>query len=251
MNKTKHTTKNVIFALKVVITCLMLSLILMSNMINIAFAVPEGPRVTYNQTYTATPRPGTFINTSGGTFTTLNLNVTQQDPRWKAYAGNITGKLLLSDAQNLSIYDWTWSETSGEVYATRANSINWPAIICANAAKITAEEVAMNHTATNADSISLTFNRKVHKKFYVGTKYIANSTCFSIATYINGKNQTVSENAKFQEVLLTDTTNLLYVTLLENAQSGFNNKKYDFQLLVAESDKRVNPTPYYFYVELV
>jgi hypothetical protein len=90
----------------------------------------------------------------------------------------------------------------------------------------------------------------VHKSFYVSTTHIANSTCRSIATYVNDAKQAVSESAVFQEVLLTDNANIVYATLLEDNSIGFDNGRYDFQMIVPEDDTITTPTTYYFYAEI-
>ncbi|RME52008.1 hypothetical protein D6783_06095 [Candidatus Woesearchaeota archaeon] len=215
-----------------------------------ASAAPEGVSITFNDTYVPTPQGGTPITTVGGSFTTLALNLTQQTPRWKAYVGNLTGRFVLQDANNYSIYDWNTASVSGEVYATRNNSIQWSAIRCANATEIAAEEAFHNMTSTQPDTINKTFNNTVHRGFFVGSTYIANSTCSAIATYVNGTAQAPSENADFQEVLLSDTNYLVWATLLEQDAQGYNNQPFDFQMIVPESEVKSSPTTYYFYAEL-
>jgi len=218
-----------------------------------ATAIPVGPVITYNATTNATARPAAAIATVGGSFTTLTLNTTAQTYRWKAYVGNITGKLTLADATNKSIFDWTVSSVTGEVYATRSNSaIDWASVGCADNGLINTEDTVMNMTLTSPDTINRTFNNTVHKTFYVGTTKIQNSTCRAIATYVNGTPQTASENAVFQEILLKDgSSNLIYTTLVNASTLGYNNNKYDFQMILAENEYLSVPTNYYLYVELI
>ena len=107
-------------------------------------------------------------------------------------------------------------------------------------------------TSTNPDTINKTFLYTVHKSFYVGTIHIQNSTCRSIATYVNDTAQTVDENARFQEMLLMDTSSkMIYATLINQNTTGFNNQKYDFQMIVPEDEFKSTPTMYYLYVELI
>jgi len=49
-----------------------------------------------------------------------------------------------------------------------------------------------------------------------------------------------------------DGSSTVYATFLENKSRGFNNKYYDFQLILPESGLpgTVSPTSYYFYVEI-
>lgn len=214
-------------------------------------AVPQGPTITFNSTETITPQPATAITTAGGSFTTLILNATQQTPRWKAYVGNVTGKLVLDDATSSSIFDWTLASVTGEVYASRNASINWASIVCASPTTIINEDISLNMSQNNPDTINRTFSNKIHKSFYVGSKLIQNSTCNAIATYVNDAAQAPSEAASFQEILLQDNSgSMVYATLINQNATGFNTQKYDFQFIVAENEYQSTPTTYYMYVEL-
>ncbi|MGV8086782.1 MAG: hypothetical protein ACP5N1_04070 [Candidatus Woesearchaeota archaeon] len=230
----------------------LLLLVILGNISSVT-ALPVGPVVIYNSTSNATLHPAAAITTYGGSFTTLLLNTTGQTYRWKAYVGNITGKLTLADATNKSVFDWAITSVTGEVYATRSNSaIDWSTISCADGSLINSEDVFMNMSLTSPDTINKTFNNTVHKSFYVGSNLIANSTCRSVATYINGTSQSLSENALFQEILLKDvSSNLIYTTLVNSSNLGYNNDRYDFQMILAENEYHVNPTTYYLYVELI
>jgi hypothetical protein len=240
---------------KILFVMLLLLLVgagLFSSMASVS-AVPVGPVITFNATTNATPRPAAAITTAGGTFTTLVLNTTGQTYRWKAYVGNVTGKLVLADATNKSIFDWTVTSVTGEVYATRSSTaIDWTTVGCADTTSIDNEDIFMNMSLSSPDSINRTFNMTVHKLFYVGTTRIQNSTCRAISTYVNGTRQTLSENAVFQEVLLKDgSSNLIYTTLVNASAFGYNNQKYDFQMILAENEYQSSPTTYYLYVELI
>lgn len=230
---------------------MLLLMLLLSGALSVAVsAAPEGVQIVSNTTETAPVTPAASITTAGGTFTTLLLNATTQTMRWKAYVGNVTGTFKLQDASNATIYDWGITTISGEVYASRNNSIDWSQIRCSNTTTLQTEETQLNMTSTKEDSINRTFNITTHRSFYVGTRLIANSTCRSIATYVNSTRQAASENATFQEVLLDDTQRMVYATLLENKRQGYNSQSFDFQMIVAESDINAVPSTYYFWVEL-
>jgi hypothetical protein len=220
--------------------------------ISTVVAMPVGPVIKFNSTTNSTPRPAASIITAGGTFTTLTLNTTGQTYRWKAYVGNISGKLVLADATNTSIFDWTVTSVTGEVYATRSSSsIDWTTVGCADNTLIDNEDIFMNMSLSSPDTINNTFNNTIHKLFYVGATRIQNSTCRAIATYVNGVAQTPSQNAVFQEVLLKDSlSNLIYTTLVNSSTIGYNNQRYDFQMILAENEYQSIPTTYYLYVEL-
>src|SRR3989338_4408240 len=89
----------------------------------VVFAAPEGATVTTISNSTKGTTAGTMINATGnntanagGMIFKIRLTATQQNTRWKAYVGNITGSLTLDDASGNSIYQWALSTTtlSGE-----------------------------------------------------------------------------------------------------------------------------------------
>ena len=214
-------------------------------------AQPSGANVTNVSSETKSPAAADYINTSGGSFTTIILSAETQNLKWKAYAGNVTGVLTLDDSGDYSIFQWEISEFTGEVYASRNDSIDWTQIRCANETHVQNEETIMNHTTSNPDSINSTFNLNLHKEFFVGTTKINQSTCKSTFTWVNDTQQTPALDAPFQELLLYDGSNLVYTTFIDDNTQGFNYETYDFQMIVAEKGVGGYPnTPYYFYMEL-
>jgi hypothetical protein len=237
-----------------IVTAISVTLIslLMIAAASVYAAVPSGPSISQVGLDNGTVNPATMIITSGGTIATVLLNATTQNPHWKAYVGNVTGKLVLEDALSYSIYEWNVTVPAGEVYVTRNDSINWPNIICANSTNLATEDAAMNHTLSADDSISNTFTGTTHRGFWTGSvEFIANQCNHTITTYVNGTAQ--SPTSLFQEIVLWDRTSLVYSTIMENNLVGFNRKVYDFQMIVPERgwEGPVSSTAYYFYVELV
>jgi hypothetical protein len=232
---------------------IVLLLFMMFTIVNTISAAPSGPVITFNNTQNVTPEPATQITTAGGSFTTLVLNATTQTPRWKAYVGNVTGTLVLDDANYRSIFDWSLSSVTGEIYATRSSTtIDWSSIACADRTAISSEDTTLNMSVENADTINKTFVNTIHKQFYVGAKLIQNSTCPAIATYINDTAQTPSEDASFQEIVLKDTSNaIIFTTLITQNTTGFDTNNYDFQMILPEDEYKATPSTYYLYVELV
>lgn len=232
------------------ILALLLLIVFALSIPSSVFGQPTGLNILSNVTETPDATPASSLTTAGGSFTTLILNGSFQNPRWKAYVGNISGVLTLDNAAGYSIYDWNLTTINGEVYISRNSSVTWSTIGCATPTRISAEHTFLNHAYSSIDNINNTFNRSIHRGFYVSTTQITNSSCRSIATYVNDARQTDTENAAFQEILLTDNTNLVYATLLENNRAGFDNAQYDFQMIVPEDDTKVSPTTYYFYAEI-
>jgi hypothetical protein len=234
---------------------LLVLLLLFSFNFNNVLAVARGPNITQISNETASLSSGTLINTTGGSITTMVLNSTTQNLKWKAYVGNVTGSLVLDDASGYSIFDWSvTTNVAGEVYATRSSSIiSWSDINCSNMTHIVNEENAINHTTNPDDNISATFSTKNHTSFYIGTTEITSNSCYSIHTNVNDQAQTSS----FEEIILYDGTNttngdLVFTTKLEQDVVGYNSKTYDFQMIVPEIglETWTSSTGYYFYVEL-
>ncbi len=221
-------------------------------------AEPDGATIDFKSNSTKTTRQPSSRNDSKGTINTVVINAVQQDFKWKAYVGNVSGTLVLKDSSDYSIYEWTSiGNPTGEVYITRDNSIEWDQIECANATHISAEQTYLNHTASAGDNIENTFSSNRHQSFWIGSLMeISNSTCPSLATWVNDTPQSMSEDSLFQEILLYDNTSLVYATIIEQDIPGYRNDSsnttYDFQALVPES---ALPGPqgqvtYYFYVEI-
>lgn len=213
--------------------------------------VPTGPQIIYNFTENASITPAARLVTAGGTITTMNLNGTFQNPHWKGFVGNVTGRLALRDSSNYSLYEWALTTISGEVYVSRSASASWANISCANLTHVRTEEANMSHNASAVDSISNTFALPgVHSAFSTANASFAANQCnYTTNTYVNGTSQTTD----FYEVLLWDGSNMVYTSLLENRTAGFDLGTYDFQIIVAEngSTQVGTSTPYYFYVELL
>jgi hypothetical protein len=213
-------------------------------------SAPQGVVVLYNNTENASYRPAESHTAAGGSFTTLVLNVTSQTSKWKAYVGNVSGKLTLDNSNNMTIYDWTLTTVQGEVYVSRNNSISFGSLMCANSTHISNEESNLSINSTSDDSINRTFSQKAHKSFVIGgAGAVANSTCYSISTYIGDTSQSASESAVFQEVLMSDGTSMVYVSILEDSKVGFDNSFFDFQMIVPDNPTEVS-NAYYFYAEL-
>lgn len=239
---------------------LALSLVLYAAFIlsQFSYARPMGADVGYisNDTYGFSAESRTDL---GGTITTIQLASTQQNPGWKAYVGNITGTLVLKNSDGYSIFEWALNDStmSGYVYVSRNGSLAWSSVACANTAVIDAEQAFLGISTADTDSINKTFNYTTHQSMAissVGT--IANSTCPSTATYVNGSAQVIEEGSYFQEILLSSESNLVYATFINQDTFGYDNNaslgdiKYDFQLIVAENSSTSVGTTYYFYAEI-
>jgi hypothetical protein len=195
-------------------------------------------------------------NVSGMTVT--GYTVTQT---WAGYYGNVTGTIKLDDAANKTLYDWTLTEPSGEIYAVN-ESLVWTNVGCFNFSStgagalqnLTKIETLYGLGRDDVDGFDETFNSSNGQTtFYVGSNTIASTTtCRQTSLYDNTEADPGA--LLFREVLLYDRTgnNIIYTAILQNDTSGFNAKTIDFELLVPDNGHNAdtNPTTYYFYVEL-
>jgi len=185
----------------------------------------------------------------GGVIVTANFNLEQQNERWKAYVGNVSGKFVLQSASNYSIYEWTLPTVTGEIYIARNSSPAWTALSCAVDGVVLGEDTSLGLNSSTGYSINGTFNSTGHTSFVVAGQTM--SSCPSTALWLNDTAQVQASSAIWQEVLLNDSgSNLIYASLLRSDASGYNNgSTYDFQAIVADNFTS-GVTTYYFFVEL-
>ena len=194
--------------------------------------------------------------------------------------GNVTGTLTLDDAYDNTIFQWSLTSVTGEVYATRASgNINWTGINCtwiadgrdnkttdmvnrslSNRTPEYNENVFLSHTSKN-DNITATFDKRNHSSITVGSVIIGKDECFSLQTWQRDRQQVFddSNNANFTQIILYDGAynrsdgNVVYATPIESDKTSYDSAEtYDFQMIVPEvgSVGFSSSTAYYFYVEL-
>jgi hypothetical protein len=219
-------------------------------------AAPQGPdTIEKIKSERMQPRAGAQVAAQAGNVTELNINATSVTKSWQGYYGNVSGTITLDDANNKSLYQWDLANPQGEIYASPSQISDWGAITCFNYSAHAPElnlselEKSLNIRPTDVDGVNETFRYSFGGSFYVGTKQIDSSQgCMATYTYTGDQPQTT----EFAEVLLTDSTNIIYTAILEQSASGFDSKPHDFQMLVGEDGHNgdVSTTQYYFYVEL-
>lgn len=216
-----------------------------------AWGAPAGASILSNSsTVAGGGNPGSRSD-ERGTITTLVLDAIQQDQNWKAYLGNVSGRLSLDSAAGFTIYDWELSgNVNGEVYVSRHNSISFDGVSCATEGNVTSDHPFYNMTDAQSDSLNRTFNATVHASFFVGTTQITADTCKSTATYVNDAQPNIA-TADFQEILLQDSSDqIIFATILSDNTQGYDNEFHDFQMIVPENDINSTATTYYFWTEL-
>lgn len=260
---------------------------ILSLILTAVHAVPTGPSVTLLGNTTKNATVGTKVNTTingtispGGYIFTTSITSIQQNVKWKAYVGNVTGTLVLDDANDNRIFSWSLSTVTGEVYATRASgNINWTGINCTWIAdgRINESQDMLNRSFSNRtpehnenlalsstnkdDNITKTFDLRNHSSITVGSVVIGKDECFTVQTWQKGVQQVFadSDNANFTQVILYDAAynktggNVVYETKIENNIVGYrSDETYDFQVILPENGASgfSGSTAYYFYVEL-
>jgi len=227
-----------------------LLILVLVALISLTSSEPTGPDVIDSSNMSGSLNSPIEVNLSGGEIGFLNISAEIKNRYWKAFVGQVRNVFTLKDSSGASIYDWEGIFTTGQIYATRNETlVSWENISCANKIDVESENVFLNHTNIHMN-ITSTFNLSSHREFYVASTLIEEDSCnFTIKTYVNNQ----SQNESFEEIILSDNSNLIYTSLLEPDTEGFNGEQYDFQMLVPE---RGEPdwegiTPYYVYIELI
>lgn len=180
------------------------------------------------------------INAQGGNYTFLNISGESQTFVWQGYFGDILGNITLRDNSSNRQFSWISYLYSGEVYTSRSSSVKWTTISAQN--DCTAEEVL---TSNFSDRVNFTFSPNTNEKIYVGHKIIdKNSTC-GTWTHVNSAPQ----SSIFQEVILTDSTDNIFVSFIDKNEVGFDGNIHDFQMIVP-TPRNLSMSTYYFYFEL-
>jgi len=247
INKKNSLNSILLIGLTVIIIWSSLSLYLVN-------ATPEGASISGASVDTGPNKTPNSRTDLGGRITTLILSLEQQNYAWKGYIGNVTGSYVLQNSNNRSIYEWPLGTAiTGEVYMSRSNAVNFSsgAISCANNTVMVTEQTVFGMGATDTDNVNNTFNNTNHSLLRVGSNVLAQSTCRSIALWVNDTVQAATNTSIFQEVTLFDRTNLIYASIINNDNTGFDNTTtFDFQIIVPENRSAAAGTAYYFYVEL-
>ena len=216
-------------------------------------ALPTGPsniNVIGSSRYPVTSASN--ISAIAGNVTEVDFASNTISSTWQGYFGNISGRVLLGNANNQTLYDWSLASPAGQIYATRISSVpTWASIRCANQTEVDSEDVTLGVDASvDQDSVNMTFlNTTSFNQFYVGPVNInASQNCRAVNLY----NSTSQPSPDFAEVLLSDTTNTIYTGIITTPVAGFDNKTHQYEMIVGEDGHNGNTatTLYYFYLEL-
>ncbi len=236
-----------------------------------AYATPQGAS---NVTISSSGRnsgstAAVEIDAYAGNVTALVIQGTRSTEAWQGYYGNITGTIVLDDADNFTLYDWALPKPSGEVYASNGSSVTWADVYCMNVSgisinntyngilyNINATQIELNFgiNITDNDGLNETFNDTYTDStgFRVGSVTInSEDGCSMTHPYTNEGYST-----DWQELILTDNESIIFTAIIRNDANSFqkgSSHTADFQMLVLENGHwghQTTTTPYYFYVEL-
>lgn len=238
----------------------LLSIILAVFTASFVVALPTGPtsEIVPIKQERLQPWVGKTIDALAGNVTEFNTDTSTITQTWQGYFGNITGTIVLGDANNNTLYDWALANPQGEIYAVRSSGVPaWSSVVCADAAELATEDLNVSVDAVNdEDAVNRTFLYDfVHPTFWVGSVEVAADDCAGVGLY----DETGVSSTNFREVLLSDgTADLIYMAWVAHTfnplaeSTGFDDRTHDFQMIVAEDGHGTDtaPTPYYFYLEL-
>ena len=115
-------------------------------------------------------------------------------------------------------------------------------------------ETMYNISDIDVDGINETFSLigpATHKGFYVAHREFVGGECHSTRVYDSSGG---SVDGNFEEILMYEpvTQSVVFTSLLNQDQAGFDSKTHDFEMLVLEDGHATNiaTTPYFFYVEI-
>jgi hypothetical protein len=213
-----------------------------------------------------------------GNVTELTVDGGSVTQAWQGYFGNVTGTLMLADASDNVMYNWSdQSPGGGEIYASTNDTITWANIQCFNltafgnysdesgnggttniwGTNVSILESEFGIDPSDGDGVDETFNHTwfigggTHDEFVTGTSTFSAGECTSIGVFTESG---TGEDGSFEEVLLYEpaTSSVVFASLLENDGTGFDSALHDFQMLVLEDghDDDTSTTDYYFYIEL-
>jgi len=199
------------------------------------------------------------VSAQAGNVTQLTINVTTLTKRWQGYYGNITGYVTLDDASGNTMYDCgqdTGVSVVGEIFAANYTISDWNDVVCVNLTangtgldggsllNVTTLETMYGMNPNDVDGVDETFTST--EDITIGTTTLAD--CPATNMYVNN----ASQSDYWNETLLTEnqTTTVIFAAKVDQDTNGFNNRIWDFQMIVGEDGDVDGATTYYFYVEL-
>ena len=244
------------------IALILLSLLFLTSVSAfVVLAIPEG--VDTVTIVDSQQRPGggqVPVQAEGGNITIANIISKRRTTTWQGFAGNISASLTLDDTSNDTFYNWNVTNITGEIYASRNNSVAFATIKPVFADPCTTDEDLTGLTPTPDRTSRTFFFGQNTVNFTVGNVEINASSACTAFPFINGSRQFPATNL-FENVILTtdlagDAADLngttIYTGILpENGETahGFDGLLYNFQIIVPVNESTGFET-YFFYAEI-
>jgi len=223
---------------------------------------------------------GNNSNAIAGNVTELTIFSYSITQAWQGYFGNVTGSIILADNNDNIMYNWSVASPQGEIYASTNNSLFWGYVQCFN---LTAQGTYANDLNNNGstslfgtnmtilenefgilwddyDGVNETFDLLgaqengeglTHDLFYTNNLEFEEGECVSTHLFADSNS---SEDSAFQEVIMYEpsTASVIFTTLLDEDEFGFDDNPHDFQMIVLEDGHGTDiaTSTYYFWVEL-
>lgn len=196
------------------------------------------------------------------------LTITQS---WQGFFGNVSGTIMLGDASDNVMYNWSLASPEGEVLASTNSSVLWSHIQCFNfTASGTYQDESGNGGSTNLygtnltqleaqygiepndlDGVDETFllqGAGTHNTFYINSNEFEEGECYNTRIIDSSG---FGQDDHFEEVILYEpvTSSVVFCAILNENIPGFDDKPHDFEILVLEDghDTDTSTTTYYFY----
>jgi hypothetical protein len=262
-------------------------ILLISVLLVVLFSVtviavePFGASVTIGANETAPLDAAGNAPAIAGNISQLTISGFSVTQSWQGYYGEVTGTIMLADASDNVMYNWSVAQPSGEIYASTNNSLSWGYIQCFNLTAdgtygndlsnagatsqfgtnytILEEEFGINRY--HMDGVNETFSLDgshesgetlTHDLFYTNNFEFTAGECVSTHLFADSDS---AEDSQFQEVLLYEpnSNSVVFMSILNPTDTpGFDGSNHDFQLMVLENGHGTDTTTttYYFWVEL-
>jgi len=171
---------------------------------------------------------GEYLQTVADTVTVEAGNITYADVdtnmstyRWAGITGNVTGNIVLGDASNNKMFQWTAAGLL--VYASQGATITWSSLADANEAAVTG---TYTYLATGkSDAYDTTFTGAAES---IGSNIFTALTSDYAQTYNN------AETPTWKTYSLTDGSEFVFAGLVSAAGTNFAGTTVDYQMIVPE-----------------
>jgi len=214
---------------------------------SVAYAAPGGvDTVVQTDLGSVDTSSGDSVDLTGGNITQANLSANMSTNKWAGLLGNVTGQILLADANDNALK--TWNALGNIVYASTAAAPQWSNAFSASAVSDLAGAGYSYLVGAFSDNFTNTFDDT--------TQNFDDSNI--IAAVNNAPRATTTENGNgdtWETFALTDGAGELVFAgvIQEDTTSYIAGNSVDYQMLIPEDESagNVGTTTYNLWVELI